>query len=140
MDPGPLAPAFCKLWKRIYRPSSGCPDVEVGHVLRVMADLLVESETLPDCGSEATNWALAYVIITDGAHPGDIRAGWGDKVPYYSDERDEQGYRKPRPFDQYDADLQAADEVMMKALREMQAKGLLVEDGEKLRCPERFQE
>lgn len=136
MDLDLLAPAlFKKIWGRIFRPTSGSPDVEVGHVLQVMVDVLVETGMLPDCGSPEANWALAYVTITGGSHPGDIRAGWGDKVPYYSDERDEHGYPKPRPFDQYDADLQAADGAMAKALREMQAKGLLVEDDGRLRRP-----
>lgn len=136
MNPDLSAPAlFGKLWKRIFRPSSGSPDVEVGHVLVVMTDLLVETKHLPDCGSEAANWALAYVTITGGSHPGDIRAGWTDTVPYYSDERDEQGYLKPRPFEEYDADMAAADDRMAEALREMLDKGILVEDGERLRRP-----
>lgn len=136
MDPDLLAPAlFRKLWKRIFRPSSGSPDVEVGHVLRVMVDLLVETNLQFDCGSEAANWAFAYVTVTDGAHPGDIRAGWTDKIPYYSDERDEHGYPKPRPFEEYDRDLQAADAEMAEALRTLVAQGILVEDGEKLRRP-----
>jgi hypothetical protein len=129
-----MAPAlFQKLWKRIYRPKSGCPDVEVGHVLRVMVELLVDTNLLTDCGSEAENWALAYVTIMENAHPGDIRAGWTDTVPYYLDERDEQGYPKPRPFEEYDADLSAKDSEMAQALRTLVAKGILVEDEEKLR-------
>jgi hypothetical protein len=136
MDPDLLAPAlFRKLWKRIFRPSSGSPDVEVGHVLRVMVDLLVETNLQFGCGSEAANWAFAYVTVTDGAHPGDIRARWTDKIPYYSDERDEHGYPKPRPFEEYDRDLQAADEEMAKALQEMRTKGILVEIDGKLTRP-----
>jgi len=127
MDPDLLAPAlFRKLYKRIYRPSSGCPDVEIGTVLTVMTDLLVDTGLLPDCGNPEANWALAYVTITgEPTHPGDIRASWTGKVPSYMTNKE--GTAELRPHEEYFTEMDAKDQEMAEALKGLVAEGVLVE-------------
>ena len=134
MDPDLLPPAlFRKLYKRIYRPSSGCPDVEISGVLHVMVDLLVETGLCVDCENPAATWALAYVIITNEAtHPGDIRASWVGKVPSYMDK---DGSTVPRSHEEYFTEMDAKDQEMAEAIKELIGKGILIEVDGLLRRP-----
>lgn len=122
---------FQQVWLRLYNPRSGCPDVELGHVLQVLADVLAGCGTLPDAGSPAANWAVAFVTITGGSSPLDLKVSWSDTVPYYTDERDGNGYPVAKPFDQYDAEMAEKTREMTAALQALVDRGLLQvgEDG-----------
>ena len=100
-------------------------------MLQVLADVLAGSGALPDAGSPAANWAIASVTITGGSSPLDLKVAWSDTVPYYTDERDDNGYLVARPFDQYDAEMAEKTNEMTATLQTLVDQGLLQigEDG-----------
>ena len=82
-----MSKLFSELWKKINNPRSACPDVEIGHVRQVMADILAEYNNSNLSFEE--KWILALITISPIAML-DIEFYWEDKsVDRYQIDYDE---------------------------------------------------
>lgn len=96
--------AFQQVWKELYNPKSACPDVELGAVVDVLASVLANSDGFSNPSLDSTErWILAYVSIVGTTDSESLQWAAAYKVPYYSDEKDDNGYPKPRPYNEYEA-------------------------------------
>jgi hypothetical protein len=86
-----LTEAFQKIWARIDNPHSMCPDVEIGYVRQVLAEVLAEALSQdPTLTQEVDRFVLGSILvapITDS----ELSGTWRDSKHVYTE--------TPRPED-----------------------------------------
>lgn len=126
--------ALKQVWKKLYNPKSGSPDVELGAVAEALACALANSNEFSDLSRNTIErWVLAYVSILGTIDSESLQWEAAYKVPYYSD--DGYGYYKPRPYVEYEAEQASARERVKSAIQSLLDDGYLKYDnGGRLQC------
>jgi len=134
-----LVEAFKKVWEKLYRPGVMCPDVELGHVHLVLAEVLAEQ--LPQ-EQEAERFVLAKAMIGPPEVVMELAINW-NSLHCYEGERPE--WREDRPdeynkvivayYEAEDAHNQAGAKVIEAAIESLIMKGLVEKDERGRVCP-----
>ena len=100
--------ALQQVWKELYNPESACPDVELEAVADVLASVLANSDGFSNPSLDQTErWILAYVSIVGIIESLQCAAAY--KVPY----------SKPRPYDEYEAELSSERDRVGSAIQSL---------------------
>lgn len=123
--------ALRKLWDRVCRPGSACPDIELAYLARTMADVLVESGY--SVGSnKVANWVAAYVSVVGKSTVFNVETEWSDTVQEFTGKRDENGYLERRPYEEIELEREGKMVEARSAIEELLEKGVLIKSGNHL--------
>jgi hypothetical protein len=117
--------ALQKVWEKIYRPGSACPDVEIGYVHQVLAEVLAEVlKDSPSLESEASRFVLGSILISPKTKV-DLDHEWFESKHVYSETPKPKDYNYEDPEYQVEITKYYEKEEQEQALRSQEVKEAL---------------